>query len=306
MKSILITGGAGFIGAETVRQALAISERVFVVDDLSTGRRENLPASNRLSFYQLDITEKNFSVRLAEMIPLYPEAVIHLAAQPSLQKSFANPEQDIRINAVGTLNVLRFARASRSNFVLASTSAVYSPQAIPPFRESDPLLPVVPYGVSKLAAELYTQLSDLPFTIIRYGNVYGEGQIEVGENQLVPHILRHIFKGAPFRINGDGEQVRDFIHVADIARANLFFASLPAQGIINCGWGKGVSVNAIYKWLAGYLHFTREAIHAAPKAGELRRSFLDTTRLSQAGFTPEITLEQGLKRTADHWQELNA
>jgi UDP-glucose 4-epimerase len=159
-----------------------------------------------------DVTEP-----LTDLVPF--DAICHQAAQPSLRRSIDDPAHDALVNIVGTINVIQAAKACGAHVVFASTSAVYDP-AGGAFTEDSPIRPNLPYGIAKATAEQYLQHSGISHTILRYGNVYGPRQIQVGENQLIPHCLAHILDGKPFVINGDGEQTRDFVYVEDIARAN--------------------------------------------------------------------------------------
>lgn len=307
MARVLITGGAGFIGSHIVDVCLAKGWIVKVIDNLSSGDLSNLPNGfYKKREYDLkiwDIREWR-SVEDFFTVADYEGGVIfHQAAQPSLRKSIDDPILDVTTNIVGTLNIIRAARARKMRIVFASTSAVYDPGGIVPYVENDCLKPNLPYGISKMAAESYIRHSGLSYAILRYGNVYGPRQIPVGENQLVPHCLDHIFKGTPFFINGDGDQTRDFVYVGDIVKANMLAMKSNKSGTFNIGSGQMIGINAVcdvIKLLTGY---DKDFVHGPSKPGEMRHSGLNS-RLAQAvlGWQAETSLTDGLKATIDWYK----
>lgn len=284
---VLVTGGAGFIGSHIAALLIERGHEVVVLDDLSTGTRANVPGGATLIAWGLHHLEQVGAF----------DAICHQAAQPSLRRSIDDPIHDATVNILGTINVLQAAKTHGSHVVFASTSAVYNPHG-GVFDEDSPIMPNLPYGIAKAAAENYIRASGVSATILRYGNVYGPRQVQVGENQLVPHALAHLTQGKPFQIHGDGEQTRDFVYVEDIARANVYALEERARGTYNAGTGRGVSVNEV----CNLLDPTHDWQHGPRKAGEARHVALESSTAAQAlGWRAEISLAEGLKRTADAW-----
>jgi UDP-glucose 4-epimerase len=295
---VLVTGGAGFIGSHIVDALLGRGHEVWVADDMSSGRLENIPAVLR---WECDITYGDGLLATVEGMGL--DAICHQAAQPSLRKSIDDPAHDALVNIIGTLNVIAAAKAVGAHVVFASTSAVYDP-AGGTFDEDSPIMPNLPYGIAKATAETYLRVSGISHTMLRYGNVYGPRQVQVGENQLVPHCLAHILTGAPFVINGDGEQTRDFVYVEDIARANVIAIEGRVKGTFNLGWGWGLSVNTVCETLAELCNWHGTLLHGPAKAGEARRVALDSSHAADVlGWQPTIPLVEGLRRTVSAWRE---
>lgn len=301
---VLITGGAGFIGSHIVDACLADGHTVNVIDDLSSGSLENLP---RGFAAKRDYSFKAWSIQVWRYVQDFfttsPDVVIHQAAQPSLRKSIDDPNWDAMTNIIGTINIIEACKVHKARLIFASTSAVYDPGGVVPYAENDCLRPNLPYGISKMTAENYIRNSGLSYAILRYGNVYGPRQVKVGENQLVPHCLDHIFKGTSFFINGDGDQTRDFVYVGDIVKANLAAMKSNKSGTFNIGSGSMIGINAVcdvIKLLTGY---DKDFVHGPAKAGEMRHSGLNP-KLAQAvlGWQAETSLTDGLKATIDWYR----
>ena len=251
--NVLCTGAAGFIGSHIVDGLLKDGHTVLVVDDLSSGNLWNLQDARKshtvgqMSVHCMSILNPCF---LGLVGGFKPEVIFHEAAQASLLRSMVNPMVDASVNIIGTLNVIRAARKLGAYVIMASTSAVYDAFYNPPFSEKDRIDPDRPYGISKAAAEMYLRNSGLGYTILRYGNVFGPRQVAVGENQLIPRALDHLLKGKPFVVNGDGNQTRDFVYVADVVRANLVAMRERENGTFNIATGIPNSVNYVLKCLA--------------------------------------------------------
>jgi UDP-glucose 4-epimerase len=279
---ILVTGGAGFIGSHIVD---ALRLRGYAVE-----------ATDQ----PLDITSRAFRDMVRHT---RPDAICHQAAQASLRRSIDDPAEDARVNIIGTINVIEAARAAGAHVVFASTSAVYDP-AGGTFAEDSPLKPNLPYGISKASAELYLRNSGISHTVLRYGNVYGPRQQPVGENQLIPHALAHIFDRAPFAINGDGEQSRDFVYVADIARANVLALEGKVRGTFNLGWGTGVTINGVCRLLRGVAEWEGTFRHGPGKPGEARHVALTSRRAyERLGWAPTVPMLDGLRATVEAWRD---
>jgi UDP-glucose 4-epimerase len=302
---ILVTGGAGFIGSHVVDAYVAAGHEVIVVDDLSTGRRENLNPKAR--FHQLDITDP----ALVELIRDARPAVLNLhAAQMDVRRSVADPLFDARVNILGTVNLLEGARRANVRRVLfvSSGGAVYGEQEAFPAPESHPTNPVSPYGVSKRAGELYAFFYQaeyqLPFVALRYANVYGPRQDPHGEAGVVAIFAGRMLRGEPVTVNGDGKQTRDYVYVGDVARANLLALESTATGPFNIGTGVETDVNALAHLLLGATGSGSEVRHGPAKQGEQRRSVIDCRRVAEAlGWRPEMSLAEGLERTVEWFRE---
>jgi UDP-glucose 4-epimerase len=298
---VLITGGAGFIGAHSVRELLSRGHRVTVIDDLSHGKRDALPAEAAL--HVLDVRGGELAPILKE---LRPDAVLHLAAQMDVRRSMADPVFDASVNVVGTVSALHAAaEAGAKRFVFASSGgAVYGEQEVFPAREDHPRRPSSAYGVSKLCGEEYlaffARASGIRGLALRYANVYGPGQDPLGEAGVVAIFLDKLLSGAEPVINGDGEQTRDYVHVTDVARINALALESAAQGALNVGTARETSVLELSRLLARLTGFTRAFRHGPAKPGEQRRSVIDpAAALAMLAWQPRITLEEGLSDTAN-------
>jgi UDP-glucose 4-epimerase len=301
---VLVTGGAGFIGAHSCRVLLAGGHRLTALDDLSHGKREALPAGADLRV--LDVRSPQLG---AELERLRPDAVLHLAAQMDVRRSVADPMHDASINVLGTVNALAAARrAGAARFVFASSGgAVYGEQQAFPAREEHPRRPSSPYGVSKLCGEEYVELAareGLSTLSLRYANVYGPGQDPMGEAGVVAIFLHKMIHGGDPVINGDGEQTRDFVYVDDVARANLLALESRQTGALNVGTGQETSVNELAAILARETGYTRRIAHGPPAAGEQLRSSIDPAAArTRLGWSPGTALQDGLRRTAEWFAE---
>ena len=296
---ILVTGGAGFIGSHVVDRCVEAGHGVAVVDDLSSGQRQQVNSAARL--HVVDIrTPALDDVFRGEA----PEAVLHLAAQASVGRSVANPLLDAEINVLGSLNLLECARrAGTRRFVYVSTGgAGYGDTDVVPTPESHPTRPVSPYGTSKVAAELYLgcweALHGLSGVVLRLANIYGPRQNPHGEAGVIAIFTDRLLRGEPCVINGDGLQTRDYVYVGDVAEAALRALERPqVTGPINIGTGVETTVVALFEALrAAFGH--GESRHGPARPGEQRRSLLDASRARQVlGWTPRVGLDEGLRRT---------
>lgn len=303
--TVLVTGGAGFIGSHVAEALLAVGHRVLIIDDLSSGRRENVPEGAEL--YVLDIGDED-SAKLIAAGGI--DVLIHHAAQMDVRRSTEDPVFDARTNVLGTLNLLQAAVEGGVRQVLfASTGgAIYGEQDHFPANEDHPVRPVSPYGVAKLAGERYLYYFHVQFgldvTCLRYANVYGERQNPHGEAGVVAIFLKKLLAGETCRINGDGLQTRDYIHVSDVARANVAAIGRPGFHIYNVGTGIETDVVELYRGLTAALGIEREATHGAPAPGEQRRSSIDASLLRRELALPEpVNLEAGLSRTAGWFRD---
>jgi UDP-glucose 4-epimerase len=299
-KRILVTGGAGFIASHVADHLVAAGHDVTVVDNLSMGKREYVPAAAQ--FYPYDIK----SPEAAEVIRGWrPQVIIHHAAQMSVQVSVSDPVLDAGENILGSLNLLQAAaQAGVEKVIFASTGgAIYGDDAPLPAREEDPPRPEAPYGIAKLAVEHYLHFYQRKYGLIpialRYANVYGPRQNGLGEAGVVAIFIEKFLAGQQPRINGDGLQTRDFVFVRDIVAANLLALNYPQAGVFNIGTGRETDILTIYLKLQESLGSPLGPVHGPALPGEQRRSALDSTLAQkEMGWQPRVSLSEGLAETA--------
>jgi len=302
---ILVTGGAGFIGSSIVDAYVAARHHVSVVDDLSSGARENL--NPRALWHELDVRNEALDHVVASE---RPEIVSHHAAHVSVRRSVDDPVGDASVNVLGSLRLLEAARRHGVRRVIfASTGgAIYGEPDVVPADETHPCRPQSPYAVAKLTVEHYLRYFrttyGLEVVILRYANVYGPRQDPHGEAGVVAIFIQKILAGRSPIIYGDGEQTRDFVHVADVVRANLAALDLaldgPEPAIFNVATGQGTSVNQLWTALAGIARPAVPPRHEPAKAGDLSRSVLDPARAKRVlGWQPTVDLAEGLRLTWD-------
>ena len=299
---ILVTGGAGFIGSHVVDKFIAEGHDVAVVDDLSTGFRENINPKAR--FYEVNICNAK---ALEEIFRReQPEVVDHHAAQMDVRHSVEDPVFDASTNILGSLNLILAAVKHRTRkFIYISTGgAIYGEPTYLPVDESHPVNPEAQYGVSKHTVEhylyLYQHQSGLTFTILRYPNVYGPRQNPKGEAGVIAIFIGKMLEGVTPTIYGDGMQVRDYVHVSDIVRANSLALIKGDNGIYNIGSGVGTTVNELYRLLSNLLSFRPAPNYAPPRTGELQKIFLDARKANHGlGWTVQIPIDEGLRLTVE-------
>ncbi len=304
---VLVTGGAGFIGSHVVDALRARGHAVVVVDNLSTGRRANLPADVRV--YPLDIRDPQLAEVFAQE---RPEAVCHHAAQVDVRRSVADPLLDADVNVRGSLNVLECARRSGvRRLVYASTGgAVYGEPDYLPVDEAHPVRPLSPYGASKHIVEhylfMYRHNYGLEYVVLRYPNVYGPRQDPHGEAGVVAIFSDRMRRGAPVAINGDGEQTRDFTFVGDCAAANLLaLETAGATGLYNLGTGAPTSINQLFAVLQELTGYRAAPEHGPAKLGETRHIYLEARRArAELGWQPQVSLRAGLAQTLAYFQSV--
>jgi UDP-glucose 4-epimerase len=297
---ILLTGGAGFIGSHVADQLLWRGHEVAIVDDLSSGKRQNVPQGAH--FYEADVRSGCEEV----FEEFKPEALCHQAAQMDVRRSVAEPDFDADVNILGTIRLLEnCVEHGVGKVVFASTGgAIYGEQQEFPATEGHPQYPLSPYGVSKLASERYLHCYGvqygLTYAILRYANVYGPRQDPHGEAGVVAIFCGNLAEERVSRINGSGEQTRDYVYVRDVARANvLALENEIPPGAYNVGTSVETSVNGLYELLleaSGRDHLPAE--HGPAKAGEQLRSSVDSALAGRVmGWKPEVDLASGLKET---------
>ena len=232
-----------------------------------------------------------------------PDYVIHLAGNSSLQKSVTNAVYDAQNNIIGTIVILAMCqRYNVKKIVFSSTTAVYSKKAKMPLHEGSPTEPIIPYGVSKLACENYIKASGVPYTILRYGNVYGPGQRPLGESILIARCLAHIYQNEPFKINGDGSKTRDYVYVKDVVEANIKALHYPANDTFLIGTGISVSVRKICALLKASSSWDGEFNYADNKPGELQEVKFDIMKAyNQLVWRAKTNIHDGIRKTVDAW-----
>lgn len=301
---ILITGGAGFIGSHVAQQCLEAGHEIAILDDLSTGKRSNIPEGTPL--YESDIRSPELKSILDDF---KPEVISHHAAQMSVRVSIQEPRRDASINVEGAVNLLEAAYAAGVRKVIyASTGgALYGEPRYLPCDEEHPIVPLSHYGISKHTVEhyleLYAQLYGLDYTVLRYPNVYGPRQDPEGEAGVVAIFTGQMLQGNPITIYGDGLQERDFVYVGDVARSNLLALDRGSRAIVNLGSNAGTSVYEIFSELAAIIGYDLEPAYAPARLGEVYRIFLTGDRASaELGWTPQVELDDGMRRTVEWTQ----
>ena len=301
---ILVTGGAGFIGSNVVDAYIEKGYKVVVVDDLSSGKKENL--NKKAKFYKLDICDGALDgIFKKEKF----DVVNHHAAQVDVRKSIADPSFDVRVNIEGSLNILENCRKYKIKKIIFASSGgvIYGECDGPPPNEDSPASPISPYGVNKYAVECYLyaygKIYSLKYIALRYGNVYGPRQDPYGEAGVVAIFSGKTLNNEEVNIFGDGEQVRDYVYVGDVVRANILCLESDDNEIFNIGTGKSTSVNQLFSEMKELTHYSKQAIYKPARAGELIRSSLDVGKVKQKlGWRAETSLKQGLKETIDFFK----
>ncbi len=302
---IAVTGGAGFIGSHVVDLYIKHNHQVFVIDDLSNGREENV--NSKAEFFKEDI--RNYEKIREIFKKVEPEVVNHHAAQIMITKSIENPSYDAEVNIIGTVNLLKLCvEFNVKKFIFASTGgAIYgNPDRIPADEDTFPS-PLSPYGISKFSAERYVLFFErefgIPSVILRYGNVYGPRQDPYGEAGVIAIFSKRILEKKPCIIYGNGNQTRDFVYVEDVAEVNLLALEKIKTGIYNVGTGKETSVNRIFEILKD-IEPSAQKEYAPARKGEVYRISLCIDRLSKStGWKPACSIEEGIRKTFRYFKE---
>jgi UDP-glucose 4-epimerase len=302
---ILVTGGAGFIGSHIVDAYVRDGHDVTIVDDLSSGRKAQ--ANRQARLVVSDVRDPNLSTLFAES---RFEVVNHLAAQMDVRKSVQDPFFDASVNILGTLRLLDCSRAyGVRKFIFSSSGGtIYGECPHKPATEDDASRPESPYGFSKAAAERYIRfygdMYRLPYTILRYANVYGPRQDPHGEAGVVAIFMGKLLAKEPVTIFGDGAQERDYVYVDDVVEANVAALTKGENDIFNIGTGMPTSVNKLYAVMAGFVKGAKPAAYAPARAGELARSILNADRAQKRlAWKPAISLEKGLRETHRYFEK---
>ncbi len=311
---IIVTGGAGFIGSHQVDVLSSIGHEVAVIDDLSSGSTDNIPAQIKL--YTIDVRDK-LAIEHA-FADFKPEAVSHQAAQMSVSRSVREPDFDAQVNILGLVNVLSAAAITGARrFVFASSGGVLYGDVTTPAPEETPANPMSPYGITKWAGEKYlkffVQEHGLECVALRYSNVYGPRQNPHGEAGVVAIFCTRMLQGESSTINGDGKYIRDYVHVSDVVHANVL--ALEAAGLgfryFNVGTSRPTDVNQLSGLLSdncqqllnqrGIARNVPASTYGPARAGDLRSNLIAYDKIqSELGWVPQVSIEDGLRDTA-HW-----
>lgn len=302
---VLVTGGAGFIGSHLVDALVRQGHQVVVVDDLSTGRLENINRAARL--HQADICSPELK-RIFEKER--PELVNHQAAQTVIQKSNEDPAFDAKQNILGSLNlILHCVRFGVKKVVYASSVGVYGEPKYRPVDENHPVDPISYYGISKHTVEHYLHLAYLQhamsYVILRYSNVYGPRQRLDGEAGVVAIFTRQMLQGERPTIFGKGDKTRDYVHVSDVVAANLLAMETDKAGVYNIGTGVETSDRDMFNFLAELTEYQGNPHYAAVRKGEIHRICVDSSKAQkELGWQPQFLLRQGLRETVDYYRSV--
>lgn len=295
---ILITGGAGFIGSHVCEKLISQGHKLIVVDNLSTGKKSNI--SDDILFFNIDIKRKS-SLRTLLRYTKKIDAVIHLAAQTQVSKSITNPRIDAKDNVLSTLNILELmVEFDIKKIIFSSTAAVYGDQhsSHMPLKEDIRLEPRSPYAASKLSSEeyikMYSRLHDIDYCIFRFSNVYGPRQ-DVNTGGVIAKFIFNLKECEQVKINGDGEQTRDFIYVKDVADG-ISYGLENLSGIFNLSTGEETSINEVLNTLSKFLSVNNVS-HEKSLTGDIRRSCLSNKRIIKDGWKPNYNFVDSIKET---------
>ncbi len=304
--NILVTGGAGFIGSHLLEQLNSDpSIHVVVYDNLSSGKREHVPGGMEL--VEGDICDRDSLERVFAAHRF--DVVVHLAAQTLVPYSVAHPAEDCRINLEGLLHVLECCRKyGTGKVIFSSSAAVYGNSTRLPLDEGEPLSPMSPYGISKMASEhylrLYAALYGIRAHILRFANVYGERQGAGGEGGVVSIYCRQISRDLPVTVYGSGEQTRDFVYAGDVARTIRACLTLEGSHVFNVSTDRETTLNELIDVFGQAAGAAPDVIREAPRKGDILHSVLDNTRLRvKLGYAPATTLAEGVARTYRWYKE---
>jgi len=300
---ILVTGGAGFIASHITDAYINAGHQVYILDNLSSGQKENI--NPKAEFIQADITDQN----LAEKLPQQIDILNHHAAHIHVGKSVEDPAFDAQNNIIGTINLLQVLKdRGLKKVIFASTGGAMYGNKQTPFKEEMFPAPLSPYGISKRASELYLdfyyQQFQIPWIALRYANVYGPRQNPHGEAGVISIFCENILNDKQPVINGNGQQTRDYVFVADVVEANLLATESSEIGFFNIGTKIETDVNEIYRQVNQFLGNKFPPKHGAERPGEQQTSSLDYSKAKQKlNWTPKAKLEDGLRLTVDWYKE---
>jgi len=300
MEKVVVTGGAGFIGSHLAEELVSQNYHVIILDDLSTGRQENIDSllrQNKTEFIRGSITDLTFLQEVFQDVSY----VFHLAALARVPQSVADPLTTNEINVKGTLNVMLAAKENGVKKVIySSSSAVYGDSPVLPQSEAMPLNPGSPYALTKLVGEYYgsifSQIYNLPTVSLRYFNVFGSRQDPLSPYaNVIPVFISRVAQDLPPIIYDDGEQSRDFVYVDDVVRANILAIKKGVEGVYNIGSGNSTTINELVTAILAILQKELKPVYEKPRLGDPRHTLAEISKASQFGYKPEYSLEEGLK-----------
>lgn len=303
--AILVTGGAGFIGSNIVDGLIDKSYEVIVLDNLSTGKKENL--NNHVTFYEMDIRDNNLEKVFEENKINF---VIHQAAQIDVQHSIEDPRYDAQNNILGTINLLEMVRKyGVEKIIYASSAAVYGNPDYLPLDEKHSIKPMSPYGISKHTPEhyldIYNKVYGLKYTILRYSNAYGPRQDAKGEGGVISIFVDRMLKRKSPIIYGDGEQTRDFIYVGDLVAANIASLENGNNEIFNISSNNKISINNIYKIINKILDTDLSPKYKEKRSGDIKHSILNNNKAKKIlNWSPKFSLREGLAKTINYYANM--
>jgi len=302
---ILVTGGAGFIGSHIVDALISDGHEVSIIDDLSSGLKENVNSHARL--YELDVRSEDAQKKIEE---IQPEIIFHTAAQIDLRLSMENPVEDASVNILGSINILEGAKKAGTRKIIFSSTggAMYGDTKNMPTDENNPEIPDAPYGIGKFTVEHYLRFYQSVYGVksisLRYSNVYGPRQNSRGEAGVVAVFTTKLLRGENIIINGDGFQTRDYVYVSDVVRANMLAMKKEWSGAVNIATSKETDVNELAKLIEDAVGTKVEVTHGPQKKGEVRRSNLDFKKAAKIlGWKPEVDIQKGIKKTVTWFQQ---
>ncbi len=315
---VIVTGGAGFIGSHIVDALLSRGHQPFVVDDLSSGRRENVPDS--VPLFEVDICDRDGLSSVFDEVK--PDAVCHQAAQMSVSVSVREPAQDAQVNVLGLLNVFDSAvRVGSQRIVIAASGGVLYGDVSEPAEETHTAAPISPYGISKWVGEkyleFYTAAKDVKGIALRYSNVYGPRQNPHGEAGVVAIFSQMMLAGNAPTIHGDGSNVRDYVYVGDVAHANILALESDISDefvALNIGTAQPTDVNMLVSIIqqncqscweqSGKTSQVPQAVHGPPRDGDLQSSLISSRKIAELmNWTPKTTIADGLKQTVEWFSD---
>lgn len=302
---ILITGGAGFIGSNIADYWTKQNAEVIVLDNLRTGKVENISHNNQIKFINESITNSDLVFSIMDNV----DYIFHLAALVSVPESIINPFECVEINVKGLLNILEAAKEKKvKKIVFSSSAAVYGDNPISPKTTDLVLSPKSPYGITKLDGEYYLQAYlenfELNFIALRYFNVFGPRQDPNSQYAAaIPIFINKALKDEDIIIYGDGEQTRDFIFIDDVVNANILAAQASVNGVYNVARGEAISINDIVYSIIKITNSKSKIIHKDTRSGDIKHSLasIDKTK-NDLNFCPAISLEEGLKKTIEYFR----
>lgn len=303
---VLVTGGAGFIGSSIVDSLIEKKHSIVVLDNLSSGKKENI--NKQAKFYKADICDREKVISIFRQEK--PQIIIHNAAQIDVRKSVEDPIFDLNVNIVGSINVLDACIQVKSKKIIFASSGgtIYGEcKSIAPKETSTPC-PLSPYGIAKNSVEnyikFYSQVYGLEYTLLRYGNVFGPRQDPHGEAGVVAIFAQRMLNNQEVMVFGDGKQTRDYIFVSDVVDANIKSLIKGKNEVVNIGTAKTTSVNKLVQVMSKLSGYKKKILRKPKRDGELFKSFLNISKAKKIlVWAPKISLEKGIKITMDYFKE---